>query len=84
MRCWPPATPSSSPRPPAHHHVLAMRAIAAGRHVFVEKPLAATLEQGREILAAARAAGLVLQVGHIERYSAAIQTLRASGAEAGR
>jgi predicted dehydrogenase len=69
--------------PTAHHHALAMQAIAAGRHLFVEKPLAATLEQGREILAAARAAGLVLQSGHIERYSAAIRTLRASGAEAG-
>jgi predicted dehydrogenase len=69
--------------PTAHHHALAMQAIAAGRHLLVEKPLAATLEQGREILAAARAAGLVLQVGHIERYSAAIRTLRASGAEAG-
>ena len=69
--------------PTAHHHALAMQAIAAGRHLFVEKPLAATLEQGREILAAARAAGLVLQVGHIERYSAAIRTLRASGAGGG-
>ena len=69
--------------PTAHHHALAMRAIAAGRHLFVEKPLAGSLEQGREVVAAARAAGLVLQVGHIERYSAAIRTLRASGAEAG-
>ncbi|WP_043334869.1 Gfo/Idh/MocA family protein [Belnapia moabensis] len=69
--------------PTAHHHALAMQAIAAGRHLFVEKPLAGSLEHGREILAAARAAGLVLQVGHIERYSAAIRTLRASGAEAG-
>jgi predicted dehydrogenase len=69
--------------PTAHHHALAMRAIAAGRHLFVEKPLAATLEQGREILAAARAAGLVLQVGHIERYSAAIRTLRAGAAGSG-
>jgi predicted dehydrogenase len=69
--------------PTAHHYALAMQAIAAGRHLLVEKPLAATLEQGREVAAAARAAGLVLQVGHIERYSAAIRTLRASGAEAG-
>ncbi|WP_043363646.1 Gfo/Idh/MocA family protein [Belnapia sp. F-4-1] len=69
--------------PTAHHHALAMQAIAAGRHLFVEKPLAATLEQGRELVAAARATGRVLQVGHIERYSAAIRMLRRSGAGAG-
>ncbi|SDB44742.1 Gfo/Idh/MocA family protein [Belnapia rosea] len=69
--------------PTAHHHALAMQAIAAGRHLFIEKPIAATLEQGRALVAAARAAGLVLQTGHIERYSAAIRTLRASGAGEG-
>ncbi|MDB5373174.1 MAG: putative dehydrogenase [Belnapia sp.] len=69
--------------PTAFHHGHAMLAIAAGRHVFVEKPVAASTEQARQIIAAAAAAGLVLQVGHIERYSAAIRTLTASGAGAG-
>ncbi|MDN3564953.1 Gfo/Idh/MocA family protein [Paeniroseomonas aquatica] len=69
--------------PTAHHHALAMQALAAGRHVFVEKPIAATTAEAAELTAAARAAGLVLQVGHIERYSAAIRTLRASAATDG-
>ena len=69
--------------PTAHHHALALRALAAGRHVFVEKPIAATTGQAAELIAAARAAGLVLQVGHIERYSAAIRALHATGAGAG-
>jgi len=66
--------------PTRFHHALAMAALDAGRHVFVEKPLAGTIDQARAIIAAAR--GRVLQVGHIERYSAAIRTLRASGAAA--
>ncbi|WP_309139568.1 Gfo/Idh/MocA family oxidoreductase [Siccirubricoccus sp. G192] len=69
--------------PTAFHHAAAMQVLAAGRHLFVEKPIAATTDQAREIIAAARARGLVLQVGHIERYSAAIRTLRESGAGQG-
>ncbi|MFZ4408305.1 MAG: Gfo/Idh/MocA family protein [Paracraurococcus sp.] len=69
--------------PTAFHHALALQAIAAGRHVFVEKPIAATTAQAEAIIRAASDRGLVLQVGHIERYSAAIRTLRATGAEAG-
>lgn len=53
-----------------------MAALRAGRHVFIEKPLAATMAQAEELLATARAHGLVLQVGHIERFSAAIRALR--------
>jgi predicted dehydrogenase len=69
--------------PTAFHHQYAMQAIAAGRHLFVEKPIAATVPQAEAILGAARDRGLVLQVGHIERYSAAIRTLRQSGAGEG-
>ncbi|MDO9706746.1 Gfo/Idh/MocA family protein [Paracraurococcus lichenis] len=67
--------------PTAFHHAYAMQAIAAGKHLFVEKPLAATVAQAEGIIRGARDRGLVLQVGHIERYSAAIRTLRQSGAE---
>ena len=69
--------------PTAFHHAYALQAIAAGRHLFVEKPIAATVAQAEAIIRGAGDRGLVLQVGHIERYSAAIRTLRASGAEAG-
>jgi predicted dehydrogenase len=69
--------------PTAFHHAYALQAIAAGRHLFVEKPIAATTAQAEAIIRGAGDRGLVLQVGHIERYSAAIRTLRASGAEQG-
>jgi predicted dehydrogenase len=52
------------------HFDLAAQALRAGRHVLVEKPLAATLAQADELVALAAARGLVLQVGHLLRYSA--------------
>ncbi len=70
--------------PTAHHHACGMRVLRAGRHLLVEKPMAATIAQATELAETAAARGLVLQVGHIERHSAAIRTLRANGAaEAG-
>jgi predicted dehydrogenase len=53
------------------HFELAARALRAARHVLVEKPIAATLDQAVELAGLARAAGKVLQVGHLERFSAA-------------
>jgi predicted dehydrogenase len=64
--------------PTRAHFSLARMALEAGRHVLVEKPIAATLEQADALIALAAARGLVLQVGHIERFSAAIRTLRAN------
>jgi predicted dehydrogenase len=52
------------------HFELAERALIAGRHVLVEKPLAATLKQADRLAALAHDTGLVLQVGHLLRYSA--------------
>jgi predicted dehydrogenase len=70
--------------PTAHHHAHGMRVLQAGRHLFVEKPITATVAQAKEMVETAAASGLLLQVGHIERHSAAIRALRASGAaEAG-
>jgi predicted dehydrogenase len=64
--------------PTRHHAPLATRALEAGRHVFVEKPIAATTKEADALVALASARGLVLMVGHIERHSAAIRTLRRS------
>jgi predicted dehydrogenase len=61
--------------PAEAHHPLAVAALRAGRHVLVEKPIAATLEQADELASLAREHGLVLQVGHLERFSAAFQAL---------
>lgn len=64
--------------PTLHHAALAEAALLAGRHVFVEKPITATLAEADRLIALAAERGSVLMVGQIERHSAAIQTLRAS------
>jgi predicted dehydrogenase len=57
------------------HHELAARALRAGKHVLVEKPIAATLAQADDLAALAAAGQLVLQVGHQERFSAAFAAI---------
>ena len=52
----------------AHYDITAL-ALERGRHVLVEKPIAATLEQADRLAGLARAQGRVLQVGHLLRYS---------------
>jgi predicted dehydrogenase len=64
--------------PTLYHAALAERALRAGLHVFVEKPITATLAEADALIARAAATSRVLMVGQIERHSAAIQTLRAS------
>jgi predicted dehydrogenase len=57
--------------PAEAHHALAAAALRAGKHVLVEKPIAATLAEADDLAALASARKLVLQVGHLERFSAA-------------
>jgi predicted dehydrogenase len=57
------ATPSDS------HAEVACRAMRAGKHVFVEKPLAATLDDCRRIVDTARETGVVAQAGFCERFN---------------
>jgi predicted dehydrogenase len=59
------------------HHAVASAALRAGKHVLVEKPIAATLAEADELAALAVERGLVLQVGHLERFSAAFQAVAA-------
>lgn len=54
--------------PAGSHYALARRALEAGRHVYVEKPLALSLHEADALIALADANGLVLQVGHQERF----------------
>jgi predicted dehydrogenase len=51
--------------------------LAAGVHVLVEKPIAASLSEGRDMVAMAGRAGRVLAVGHTERHNPAVEALLA-------
>jgi len=57
---------------PAHFEV-AGRAIARGKHVLIEKPITTTVAEADELLAVARKNGVVVQIGHVERFNAAIR-----------
>jgi UDP-2-acetamido-3-amino-2,3-dideoxy-glucuronate N-acetyltransferase len=61
---------------PAHLHAkLALKAIAAGKHVFVENPLALSVEDAQQAVEAAESAGLTLFVGHVLLYHPAVRAL---------
>lgn len=58
------------------HYDLTKRFLLAGVHVNVEKPMTATLEEGEEVVRLAQERGLVLQVGHVERFNPALISAR--------
>lgn len=60
---------------PGSHAPAAIAAADAGRHVFVEKPMCINPEEGREMIAAAAATGVVLMVGYMKRYDPAYEEL---------
>ena len=62
--------------PTVEHRAAAERAAAAGRHVLVEKPMAVTVEEADAMIAAARRARVVLQVGQVERFNPALLAAR--------
>lgn len=61
--------------PAETHYALARRALATGKDVFVEKPLALTYEDGMELVRLAEANGRILMVGHVLEYHPAIVAL---------
>ncbi len=61
--------------PTVYHYETAKRALNAGRHVLVEKPMTETVAQARELVDLARSKNLILQVGHVERFNAAVLEL---------
>jgi len=72
---------------PTGLHLEAGRAaLERGLHVFIEKPIAANLQEGRALIDAAARAGRVLAVGHIERFNPAVRELkrRVAAGELGR
>lgn len=61
--------------PTPAHHPLAIQAAHAGKHLFIEKPLAQTLDEAQEILSHVEELGLTCAVGHVERYNPALLAL---------
>lgn len=62
--------------PGSMHHEIAAYLMTSGVDVLLEKPMAANLDQARELAALARSANRVLQIGHLERFNPAIVHLR--------
>ena len=62
--------------PTGLHHEVALAALEAGTHVLVEKPIAGSVEQGKEIADTARQRGLKATVGHLERFNPAVSELK--------
>jgi predicted dehydrogenase len=61
---------------PTHlHRDIALACISCGVHVMVEKPIASSVEEGEEIIRAARRAGVTLMIGHVERFNPAVQAI---------
>ena len=59
--------------PTVSHHGVARDCLERGVHVLVEKPIAGTVDEAREMVELGREKGLVLQVGHIERFNPAVR-----------
>lgn len=62
--------------PTEHHFELAKELIENGIHVLVEKPISTTLDQGEELVDLAQQKGVILGVGHIERFNPAVMEMR--------
>jgi len=63
--------------PTVSHREVASRCLEAGVHVFIEKPIAKTVDEAREIVDLGREKSLVVQVGHIERFNPAVRAAMA-------
>lgn len=62
--------------PTTFHYELCKKAILKSKHVFVEKPLANTMDQAKELVKLAREANIKMQVGHVERFNPAFLALK--------
>src|SRR6185503_8463207 len=62
--------------PVRFHYEMAKACLAAGKHTFVEKPMARTTAEGQELVALAERQGLVLMVGHTFLFSPAVNRMK--------
>jgi len=61
--------------PTEYHHQVARDCLASGIHVLLEKPITTTPAEAQDLIDLARANNLVLQIGHLERFNPAIQSV---------
>ena len=61
--------------PTVHHHRVAIDFLNAGVDVFVEKPITTSLVEAQSLIDTAESRGLILQVGHLERFNPAVLAL---------
>jgi predicted dehydrogenase len=59
--------------PTSAHFAVARAALETGKHVFIEKPITATLEEAEELLHIAERNGCIVQIGHVERFNRAVR-----------
>ena len=62
--------------PTSDHEIVATFALQSGAHILVEKPIAATVDEGKRIIALAKEMKRQLMIGHIIRFNPAIQSLK--------
>ena len=62
--------------PTDRHYDICMNALRKGKHVFVEKPLANTMQEAKDLMQMAREANVKVQVGHVERFNPAFLALK--------
>lgn len=62
--------------PTNYHFECCEKAIKKGKHVFVEKPLANTMEEARQLVKLAEESGIKFQVGHVERFNPAFLAIK--------
>ena len=61
--------------PTSEHFQISMNLLKNGKHVLVEKPIAATIEQAEQLVEVSRTNGLILQVDHLERFNPAVEAV---------
>lgn len=59
-----------------HHYKMAKASLSAGKHTFIEKPMASSVAECEELVEIARAKGLVLMVGHTFLYSSPVRKIK--------
>ena len=62
--------------PTLYHHQMALKAIRAGKHIFIEKPITNSLNEAKEISQIAKENKVLGQVGHVERFNPAFKAVK--------